>query len=294
MKAMIDILRVLLDVAIPLASFATGLGVGKPGPDTLWRHPAQLARALLAILIVVPLWAFLLLQMLPLSPIARTGLAISVLAVGIGPVAGMKRLQGETARRAFELNVTVLLAAIVYVPLMVSFLAHAYSRHVTVGMAMVAKIVFGRALIPLLIGMWVARRSPAFSSKLRRPIGIGLNLTLALVLVVVLIALWRGLVAVGVSGWLTCFAIAGGAAVIGHLLGGPAAETRGPVAAASAMRFPALALLLAMALPEGKRLAPVVAAYALAALIVVAIYGRVTQRHTRTARRTAVMGHATS
>src|SRR5678816_438360 len=106
--AVVQVLKVVLMVAIVLAAFATGLGAPAPGPRSLWRQPAQLIRALLAILVAVPLWAFAFLEIVPLPQVARTGIFLAVLAVGIGPIAGMKRLSGQSpaVRRAFELNVT--------------------------------------------------------------------------------------------------------------------------------------------------------------------------------------------
>ena len=54
------------------------------------------------------------------------------------------------------------------------------------------------------------------------------------------------------SGWIVAGVAALGAVMIGHLLGGPDPDQREAVAAAaSAMRFPALALVLAAAMPGG-------------------------------------------
>jgi bile acid:Na+ symporter, BASS family len=285
MEQLKEVLQVLLAVAIPLAAFATGLGAGASGPDSFWRHPGQLVRALVAILVAVPLWALLFLELLPLAPVTRTGVMIAVLAVGIGPVAGMKRLQGAApaARLGFELNLTVLAISIVYVPLAVWLLGRSYHREVSLGIAAVAKIVLLRALIPMLIGAWLAREIPRFAAKVRIPLGIGVNVTVALVLVVVLIATWRQLLEVGAVGWLTCAAVAVGAVLIGHFLGGPAAQTRNAVAIASAMRFPALALLLASIAPLGRQLIPVVFVYVVIALLAVTVYGWVTHRRRREA-----------
>ena len=85
------------------------------------------------------------------------------------------------------------------------------------------------------------------------------------------------------SAWLASAVVATGALVDRHLLGGPAVETRGPLASASAMRFPALALLLATVAPLGKRLVPVVAADIVVSLVAVAVYGRFLERRGRKA-----------
>src|SRR6188472_965275 len=117
MRAVIqDVFQVVLAVLIPLASFTTGLQaprVGR-GETRLWRRPRELGRDLLAVLILVPLWVVAVVLVLPLSPVARAGLLIATLAVGIGPAASMKRMGPSTpaAREALDLNLIVLLISL--------------------------------------------------------------------------------------------------------------------------------------------------------------------------------------
>jgi len=60
------------------------------------------------------------------------------------------------------------------------------------------------------------------------------------------------------------------------------------VAAASAMRFPALALVLAAALPESQRVIPVVIVYAVVAFLAATAYGVVMSRR-RSKRETPIV-----
>jgi BASS family bile acid:Na+ symporter len=99
---------------------------------------------------------------------------------------------------------------------------------------------------------------------------------LLLVIVVALAATGRGLLALGGKAWLTCAAIALGAVVIGHALGGPARETRRVLAMFSVMRFPALALLLASVTSQGRELVPVILAYVLSSAVMLGLYGATT------------------
>jgi predicted Na+-dependent transporter len=282
--AVVQVLRVVLMVAIVLAAFATGLGAPAPGPRSLWRQPTQLIRALLAILVAVPLWAFVFLEIVPVSQVARSGIFLAVLAVGIGPVAGMKRLRGESpaVRRAFELNVTMLVASIVYVPVMVAVLAAIFHRSdLSLSVLMVAKIVTLRALIPLLVGLVVAREWPHVAQRISAPLGRGVNVLVGVLVVLIFAMTWRQLASVGVGGWLAAFVVATGAVLIGHFLGGPTLETRAPLAGASALRFPALGLLLASIAPLGKLLVPAVLVYIVAAIITLSVYGRIVERRAR-------------
>jgi BASS family bile acid:Na+ symporter len=278
MKAVIqEVFSVLVAVLIPLAAFTTGLrapGAGQ-GESRLWRRPAQLGRDLLAILIVVPAWVLVLVLVLPVSPLVRGGLIISTLAVGIGPVAAMKRMgpTAPSAREALDLNIIVLVVSLAFVPIAFALLALLLRADVHLGVGTVAKVVLGRALIPLLLGLGAARLVPRLAASVGPWLGKIVNIALLVLVVVAILATWRQLAAIGWVGWIVCLAAAGGAIVIGHLLGGPDPNTRGVVAAASVMRFPALGLALASVTRAGPRLIPVVIVYVLAAFLALILYG---------------------
>jgi bile acid:Na+ symporter, BASS family len=278
-----QLFHVLLAVVIPLASFDTGLAVPESTGNSLWRRPSEMARALLAVLIAVPLWVVVLVQVLPLSPVVQAGLLVATVAVGIGPIAALKRMAGQNpyARDAFDLNLAVLFLSMFFVPLAFGALAALYRRDLHLGFWPVAKVVLGRALVPLLIGLGVARWRPRFAAKAAPRLARVVNITIAVVLVVGIVGYRGALAKVGVAGWFASGLAALGAVLIGHLFGGPHEETRGVVAVAAVMRFPALALVLAEALPQGKRVIPVVIVYVLAAFVAMTVYLRVTARQER-------------
>jgi bile acid:Na+ symporter, BASS family len=281
-----QLFRVLLAVLIPLASFVTGLGA-RIGAKHLWRRPRELSRALLAVLIVEPLWVLLLLQFWPVSPAVRAGLLIATISVGIGPVAAVKRMSGPTSRAgdALDLNLVVLLLSMVFVPIAFAALAALYRQNLQLGFGPVAKVVLSRALVPLVIGLGVARIRPAFAAHAAPRMAKAVNIALAILVVVAVAASWRRLTTIGGTAWLLAAVAACGAVLIGHFVGGPDPETREIVAVASVMRFPALSLTLAAALPEqGKRVIPVVIAYVLAAFVAMTLYGLWTRRRTQRRR----------
>jgi bile acid:Na+ symporter, BASS family len=286
-----DVFPILLAVLIPLAAFTTGLQAPKSGQGErrLWRRPTQLLRDLLAILVLVPLWAVLLVLIVPVSPPVRAGLLIAVLAVGIGPVAGMKRMgpSSPNAHEALDLNLVVLVLSLLFVPIAFATVAALFHRDFHVSVGAVAKVVLGRALLPLLLGLGAARLFPRAASRVGPWLMKVLNIALLAVLVLALIATAKFLVGVGGLGWIVATALAIGSVAIGHLLGGPTPETRGVVAVASAMRFPALALVLAAALPRGHEVIPVIIVYVAVAFLATAVYGMIMAR--RQKRQTPVI-----
>jgi bile acid:Na+ symporter, BASS family len=281
-SAIQEVFKLLLALLIPLAAFTTGLRAPKPGQPAarLWRQPAQLFRDLLAILILVPLWAIFLVRVLPVSPLVRGGLLIAVLAVGIGPAAGMKRMgpRASNASEALDLNMIVLVLSLIFVPIGFALVAAVFHRDLHVGAGAVAKVVLGRAVIPLLLGLGAARLSPRLAEAAGPWLTKIINVVLVAVVAIALLLTGKRLAAVGGVGWLVAAAVAVGAVVIGHVLGGPNRESRAVVAVASAMRFPALALVLAAALPRGHEVIPVILVYVLAAFVATTIYSAIMAR----------------
>jgi len=295
-SAVHELFRVLILVLIPLASFATGLQAPPTGAKRLWERPSDLIRALLAVMVLVPLWVLVLVKVMPLSPAVRGGMLIAALSVGIGPVAGMKKPVGTTPHGsdALDLNLVVLILSIVFVPLAFGVFAALMGRDLHLGYWPVAKVVIGRALLPLLLGIAVVRSAPAFGAKAGPRLAKIVDVGVLLLLAIVIVTRWKEMAAVGGTGWLACLLAAVGAATIGHVAGGSEPETRAVDAVAATLRFPALALTLSAAVPQGKRAMPAVAAYVVVALLVATASGLVMRRRGRrrprpvTAARTEV------
>ena len=268
--------QLLVAILVPLASFTTGLQARRSETPRLWNRPAVLLRALAAILILVPLWAWALVQIMPLAPLTKAGLMIAVIAIGIGPFAAMKRMDGDTPHSmdAFDLNVVVLILSLVLVPLGFAGLAQLFGSPIHLGTAPVAKVVLGRALFPLLLGLAAARLFPSFAGSASVVLTKVITVVMLVLIALALISLRQELASLGAIGFLACAGVALGAALIGHLLGGPDPGTRRAVVASSTMRFPGLALTLASVAPAQKKLVPVVIAYVLASAVVVTVYDR--------------------
>ncbi|HVU49168.1 MAG TPA: hypothetical protein VHL80_00690 [Polyangia bacterium] len=286
----LQVFKVLLGVAIPLASFATGLRAARADPTWLARHPGLLARALLTLLILLPVGAVLFLRAIAAPPLVAAGLTIAVVAIGIGPPAIFGRVKKARAARAGEappgvedalsfevgLNVVLLVLSIVYIPAFIAVHGLFFQHRLHLAPLAVAKVVLGRALVPLALGVALGRLAPRAERPVVRYAGIFVQLVLLLVVVVAIAATGRSLVGLGGRSWLTCAVVVLAEIVIGHLLGGPTLETRGVLASFGAMRFPALALLIARITPRARELVPVIVAYVLTSFVLVAVYGAFT------------------
>jgi len=176
------------------------------------------------------------------------------------------------------------------VPLAFAALAALYHRDVHLGVGAVAKVVLGRALVPLLLGLGAARLWPRFAASVGPGLTKLINVVLAVLVLAAIAITWTHLAGVGLVGWLASAVVAVGAIAIGHFMGGPDPRTRPVVAAASVMRFPALALALASVTRQGQRLIPVIIVYALVAFLMLVGYGLVSSRRQRKREAPAPLG----
>jgi BASS family bile acid:Na+ symporter len=264
-------------IAIPLVAFSVGLGAASAELTWLLRERSLMLRSLLATLVIVPVLTIAMVLSVRLPPEIRQGLIITSLS--IGPVVALRRTAKAAGDMSYALGLDLLLLAlsVVYVPGAVAILAAAFHRALQVSVSAVAVPVFFIQLLPLVAGVVLARIAPRVSERIARPVTIVANVLFALLVLLVLALTWRGVVGIGLVGFIASASVALMAIVIGHALGGPLPETRRVLATFCAVKFPLLAFLIAMASPLGKRLLPVVLAYLLVSAIFVAVYGAISK-----------------
>jgi BASS family bile acid:Na+ symporter len=277
----VEIFRILVGITVPLAAYAVGLRAPRSGALWLWTQPSLLLRSLLATLIIIPLGTTLFLLAAGIQSPVRGGILIAILAIGIGPIALFKRR--TDTRYETGLIVTLLVLSIGFIPAAVAILGRLFHVHIPLRPAQVAEVVFSRALIPLFLGVLSARLAPGFAQRVGRWAGRFVNLATVVLVLFALLIIWRPLIHLGATGWLTCLLVAAGAIAVGHLLGGPESSTRPVLAAFSTTRFPALALLLASVVPNGRAAIPVIIAYVISSALLLKVYQLLLARRARRA-----------
>jgi BASS family bile acid:Na+ symporter len=290
--AVFQIFKVVVSVVIPFASVLTGLRTATVDPFWLLKRPSLLLRSLLAILVLVPLGTVAFLEVVRASALVETGLIVAILAVGIGPPAVLKDTRAAEANVGFEveLNVILMAIAVAFVPTAVALIGRYFRLELRLEAWRVAGVVLTRAVLPLFVGVLIARLLPRVAAPMGR---VGAQIVQIVLLAVVALALlvsWRGLLELGAQGWLTSSAVALGALVVGHLCGGPDPANRRVLATFSSIRFPGLALLIASIAPLAKGVMPVVLAYVISSVVLVAIYMAVTSHRRRPPRLVVYAG----
>jgi BASS family bile acid:Na+ symporter len=271
--SVVTVVRAGAQVAIPLVSFAVGLSAASVRPAALRKQRGLLGRSLLAVLVVVPVVTVLLAAVLRLPAEARAGLL--TMAVAVGPVAALRKVgrgNGD-ADYALGLNLLVLLAGLLYLPLSVGLVGAIFHRDVHVPLRAVLRPVLLVQLVPLMAGLGLAWLAPRAAARLTKPASTAGNVLLGAIVLIVFALVWRPMLHLGSGSLFAVAATAALAIAAAHALGGPSPRSRMVLASFCAVRFPAMGIVVATATPLGKRVLPVLAAYVLVSSASLVVYG---------------------
>jgi len=259
-------LLLLLKVSVGLLILAIGMGSTFSDLAYLWRRPALLVRSLLAMYVLVPLAAFVLVSLLPLAPGIKA--ALLVLAVSAGAPLLPKKLGAfEPDAYVFSLVVTSSLLAIVVVPAWVALLSRHFGVAAELSPTTVAMAIAKAFLLPLAVGMALRALWPSIASRWSDTLLGTAGIVLLACGVLLLVSHYELLLLTHWLGFVALVALMLAALAIGHLLGGPTADDRTALAIACATRHIGIAVLVATAFP-GPRTAVLIAVYVVASALV--------------------------
>jgi bile acid:Na+ symporter, BASS family len=270
----IDLIRITVLLSIMLIVLGFALLCTWSDATSLFRNRGLLLRSLLAMNVILPLFAAALAAVFTLRPVIEVVL-IALAVSPVPPFLPMKqsKLVGHHEYIYGLLGATSLLT-IVLAPLTVTLIGLVSSRHTSIDPMAIARIVGLTALVPFALGLFIHRGKPSLALRVS-PIASKVGMALLVVaLVPVFIKQWPamiGLIGDGTVLAIIAFIVVGLAA--GHWLGGPDPNTRTILALATATRHPGVALIIANAnLPDEKLVAPAVLLYLLVSVVASAPY----------------------
>jgi predicted Na+-dependent transporter len=268
--------KYLLQAAVLLLMLAVGISLR---PGQIWNNWRRLTlskwmRLIAATFLLPPTLALALGNLLSLDGPATAGLFL------IGAVPGAPLMTRGAAQRGFDVQMAASyqvwsgLLTPVIVPLLVATGGWLYGREIWVPPMKLLSVIAQQQFLPLLVGMVFVWLVPAFSRRVQRalvPIG---NVIILVVLVALLYKMGPALKQV--SLWLAAAALllALGCLFGARLLLGEPSRTIQTLSVCNANRHIGLALLLSGQQMHDNRPVPAIAAYAIAALLVMGVYGK--------------------
>jgi BASS family bile acid:Na+ symporter len=269
-----QMIALLLRACIIACVFALGLNATWEDITYLWRRPAQLSRSLLAMYVITPLIAVLLVQVFDAS--LGVKIAVILMAISAGaPILSKKLLKlGGHPPYVYSLAVTAALVAIVTVPISLAVLEMSFAKAARVSPDQVAYVITIAFLAPLFAGMIFRYLWPAPAKRIENPLSDTASIVLSIVAVLILVTTFSTVMKAGLPAFLFIIAITLAELAVGHFLGGPDPGDRTTLALACATRFPALSMLIAsLNFPNAKPL-PIVVTYLLVSNLVAFPYVR--------------------
>lgn len=248
-----QLIRLGVASGLLLMMLAQGLSITREDFGYLRRRPRLAMRALLAVVVLVPLATLVLVGLLRPAPAVAVGLAL-LAAAPAAPFA-LPNVLMAGGRREFVVPLHLLLAglSLITVPLVLSVMAHALGFRATIAVGAVLGQVALGFVLPLGVGIALRAWRPALAQRLEAPVRkTGFWLMVAAV-VLLLPFVWQYLLALNARSYLTIALTVAVALAIGHWLitTDPAGRTVG--ALECACRHPGLMLLIATHnFPEAK------------------------------------------
>lgn len=269
MEVLATLIPLILTTSLAALIVAVGMDAEFDDLLYLFRRPVRLLKAVLAVNVVVPIAAVLLVFVFPLSAIARAGILMMAVSPVPPLVPGKELKVSEGKSYAYGLYLALAVLSVVIVPLAVEIMSRIYGVDVDLPVALVARNVALTVLLPLAVGLVVRRFAPAFAQRAAGMVRKIAMLLLLLAVIPLLIKTWPAVVALIGNGTFLAMALAAAVALAaGHLLGGPELQDRAALAVTAATRHPGIAMMIANANHADKHVTAAILAMLLVGLIV--------------------------
>lgn len=266
---------VAIGIATSLAVMVISVGLDATVQDvtSVLRRPAHLLKAVVAVNLVTPLAAAVLIAIFPLGPASKLGLMLMAVSP-VPPFVTTKEIKvGARRSYAYGLYAALVVLAVAIVPAMIEILSRIYGVDVSISPQRVAENVVLTALAPLAIGMLIRWRFPLLAERIAPLLGkIAMLLAVLVVLPLVVLLAPRMYALVGDGTVASAILMVAAALFAGHLLGGPDRQDRAALAVTAATRHPGIALLIAKANAADKQVSLAIILVLLAGLVAVMPY----------------------
>ncbi|MES1198646.1 MAG: Na+-dependent transporter [Pseudomonadota bacterium] len=291
METLQHIIPLLITSSLAGLVLAVGLHADRGDVMYVIRRPPLLARAILAVLIVPPVAAWLLVSIAPLDLPVKAGILLMAISPVPPLVPGKELAVGGRKEYAYGLYVAMALLTVVSVPLLVAIAARLFGRDDFVSIRHMAQTVLLGVLLPLAIGIFIRRVAPHFAERAWSVVYKGSMVLVLLAFTPVLVKAWPAFTDLIGNGAL--LAMAAGtiiALIAGHVLGGPDRRDRATLATAASVRHPGIAMSLAGAFAHDPRVTAAILLFMVVGLVISVPYTMWVRR--RSGRAPSTIAHA--
>jgi BASS family bile acid:Na+ symporter len=272
-RAMDQIFLLTLQTSLVLA--LVGVGLQSRWSDLIYAlsRPMLVLRAVVAVNLIVPLAAVLLVELFPLEPVVKAGIILMAVSP-LAPAVPARMLKvGATPSFTVGLYVVLVLLSIIIVPSTLAILSSIYPVDVRFAPEAAARLVISSILMPLLIGILVGAFFPAIAKRALKPARVLSSAGLLLCLVLITTMMWDEMTALLGNGALLVILLTIAAGLLaGRLLGGPGRNDRAALSAAAALRHPGLAGAIIAENFAGRGIEAVTMLFLLASVLTTTIY----------------------
>ena len=267
------LLLIFVKITIFSLMLAIGCNLSFEEMLSLWRKPALLFRALLAVVVLVPLVVIVLLKLFNLPPEVITGLAL--LAASPGAPLTTKRSQMAGCRFSYSasLQLTLAILAVLITPVTLGIFFTLFQHLVEkVTILEVARQVIMVQLLPVSIGLLLQKFIPKFVENIAQPLNFIADILLLLLVIVagilgipLFFKVWGLPIVV-----ITIMVIA--SLAIGHSLGDHNDDTQPILAISCIARNIGLALFIAILNDVQQKVIPTLIAYVIVGAVIGSFY----------------------
>lgn len=225
--------------------FAQGLGIPLSHLAFFREHPGLLMRSLLAVVVLVPVAALLVILLVSPSPAVAVGLAI-LAACPAAPqmIVSIPKAGGELAYVA-SLHLALGALSLITTPVTLALLSDALNFRASVSPFAIAEQVGTSLFLPLLLGIVFLARFPHIAESMRRPIILIGQAISFLTVAIILLMSYHFLLQMDLRSYTAMAIMIVISLAIGHFLAPRQPEERTTLALESAARHPGLAFLIA-------------------------------------------------
>jgi len=267
------LIPIVVQVSLILLVASVGLQARWQDLTSVLARPGLLARGVIAVNVVVPVVAFLMVWMMPMEPIIKIGIFVMAVSPMAPFLPGKMLKTGADTSYVVGLYGAIILLAVFLVPATVAIASEISGRMASVPFGDLAKMIVQSVLLPLAAGLVINTLAPNFAQRAGPVVNISAMLVLLPIVVLILVKTGSGIVAlIGDGSLLVIFVTLAAGLAAGHWLGGPARQNRTALALAAVTRHPGIAVLILKHNYDDRRAVLAVILFLLASLVASSIY----------------------